>query len=111
MSLAIKEKEVSEKDIIEYVEEILKDWKIYQLIINDEDSSKKEKYKEAKHIIKCIEERSQYLNQKECTYLEMKYFKKKSYQEIAKRLKVTPRTLSNWRIKILYRIAKRGGLI
>jgi DNA-directed RNA polymerase specialized sigma subunit len=99
-------------DAIEYVEDILKDWDIYRLIIEDVGNYPGiEKYRKAAHIMKCIENRHEFLSKKECAYLELKYFKKKNYQEIAKRLNIKPRTVANWRIRILYKIAKRGALI
>lgn len=99
-------------DAIEYVEDILKDWDIYRLIIEDVGNYPGiEKYRKVAHIMKCIENRNEFLSSKECAYLELKYFKKKSYQEIAKKLNIKPRTVANWRIRILYKIAKRGGLI
>ncbi|MBM7582981.1 DNA-directed RNA polymerase specialized sigma subunit [Caldicoprobacter guelmensis] len=97
---------------IEYVEDILKNWDIYKLIIEDVGNYPGiEKYKKVAYIMKCIENMQEFLTKKECTYIELRYFKKKSYQEIAKKLNVTPRTVANWRIRILYKIAKRGALI
>ena len=54
--------------------------------------------------------KEKYLSKDECIYLEMKYFKGKTYNEISK-LRISPRSVANWRIRIIYKIAKRGALL
>lgn len=97
---------------LEKIEDVLKNWDIYRLIISDMSKYPGiEKYRQRAHIMKCVEDRNEYLTKKECMYLELKYFKRKSYEQIAKSLKISPRTVANWRIRILTKIAKRGALL
>lgn len=99
-------------DVIEIVEDVLKDWNLYKLLINDIDLfSGVGKYRRTAYIMKCIEEREKYLSKDECIYLEMKYFEGKTYNEISKKLRISPRSVANWRIRIIYKIAKRGALL
>lgn len=102
-------------DILDNIEDVLKNWELYKLIIRDIRNMDKypgiERYRHAEHIIKCVDERKEYLSRKECRYLELKYFMGKSYEQIAKSLRISPRSVANWRIRILFKIAKRGALI
>lgn len=99
-------------DIIETIEDVLKDWNLYKLIIKDVGIIRgTERYRQVAYIMKCIEERKEYLSREECIYLEMKYFKGKNYKEISRRLGISPRSVANWRIRIIYKIAKRGALL
>lgn len=99
-------------DVFEIIEDVLKDWDIYQLIIKDMGKYPGiERYKLPAYIMQCVNERSEYLSQKECKYIELKYFKDKNYEQISKSLGISPRSVANWRIRILYKIAKRGALI
>mgnify|MGYP000897112612 CR=1 FL=1 len=99
-------------DVIEMVEDVLKDWNLYKLLVNDMGIFPgAERYRRTAYIMKCIEERKEYLTRDECIYLEMKYFKGNTYNEISRKLRISPRSVANWRIRIIYKIAKRGALI
>jgi len=99
-------------NVLETIEDVLKDWDIYELIIRDMGKYPGiQRYELPAYIMQCIKGRSEYLSRKECRFLELKYFKGKNYEQIAKTLGISPRSVARWRIKILLKIAKRGGLI
>lgn len=99
-------------DVLETIEDVLKNWDIYKLIIRDMDKYPGiQRYELPAYIMQCINERSEYLSRRECKYMELKYFKGRNYKQIAKSLGISLRSVANWRIRILLKIAKRGGLI
>ena len=99
-------------NVFEIIEDVLKDWELYQLIVKDMSKYPGiERYNQVAHIMKCIEDRKEYMTRKECRYLELKYFKRKSYDQIAKSLGISERSVARWRIKVLLKIAKRGALL
>lgn len=99
-------------NVFEVIEDVLKYWDIYKLIKKDMNKYPGiQKYKLPVHIVECIDDRFEYLSKKECKYLELKYFNNKSYKQISKSLGISIRSVANWRIRILLKIAKRGGLI
>lgn len=99
-------------NVFEIIEDVLKNWDIYELIIRDMGKYPGiQRYELPAYIMQCIKGRSDYLSRMECRFLELKYFNGKNYEQIAKTLGISPRSVANWRIRILTKIAKRGALL